>query len=1005
MHRARLLAAGAAALLGTCSALAAADGLTLDERVAHQERLEEVYWRHRIWPPENPSAKPPLSAVLQESAIRSKVVDYLKKSRALETLWRRPLTAVQLQAEIDRMGRDTRDGATLRELHRALGDDPLLIAEVLARQTLVDRLIRDAYAQDERFEDTERPFDAWWSDERARFEIDIAATSGPYAIPKVSSKVCIDGTWEPTRLEVPDGRTHHTAVWTGAEMIVWGGANGLSLDSGGRYNPATDTWASTSRGAGAPLPRQLHTAVWTGTEMIVWGGNGPEWLDSGARYDPASDTWAATSSGAAARHSHTAVWTGTEMIVWGGSGPDSVLFADGGRYDPTTDTWSATAVVNAPTARHSHTAVWTGSEMIVWGGIASGVGKLDTGGRYRPRTNSWTPTSTAANVPSKRSSHTAVWTGTEMIVWGGNGAGYLSTGGRYDPEADSWAATSVGSNVPAKRMDHTAVWTGAEMIVWGGLSGTPWPAAGGRYDPSTDSWTPAPTGAGAPSARWLHSAVWTGNEMIVWGGYNEALERVKTGARYDPANNVWAPTTTGAYVPSERSEHTGVWTGAELIVWGGDTNGISSGGLLNTGGFYDPALDSWTATSTGANVPSARTGHTAVWTGTEMIVWGGYASGALGSGARCNPSTNTWISTSTSSAPTARSLHTATWTGTEMIIWGGLGAAGNLGSGARYNPSSNSWTTTAGFFDGRMKHTAVWTGTEMIVWGGEYHQEDEPGPYEPWYTQTGGRYNPSTNVWTATSTANAPTVRVGHTAVWSGTEMVVWGGGDAFGVGLGTGGRYDPARDAWTSTSQDPGAPAGRSTHSAVWTGTEMIVWGGSAPYPMKVFDSGGHYDPGADAWTPTAMGANLPTGRLGHTGVWTGTEMIVWGGYPYTSSGGRYCRSGCVLPALVPALVETMTAAKSGSTLELSWTPSENAVSYEVLRGQLTEWPVGSNPESESCFTDLTDTVLLDDEQPLAGGGFWYLVRGENSCGHGSWGWQESNGIPTEERMSSTCR
>ena len=56
-----------------------------------------------------------------------------------------------------------------------------------------------------------------------------------------------------------------------------------------------------------------------------------------------------------------------------------------------------------------------------------------------------------------------------MIVWGGNGVnGNLMTGGRYDPGADSWIATST-INAPSARSYHTAVWTGSEMIVWGGL--------------------------------------------------------------------------------------------------------------------------------------------------------------------------------------------------------------------------------------------------------------------------------------------------------------------------------------------------------------------------------------------------------------------------------------------------------------------------------------------------------------------------------------------------------
>jgi hypothetical protein len=68
--------------------------------------------------------------------------------------------------------------------------------------------------------------------------------------------------------------------------------------------------------------------------------------------------------------------------------------------------------------------------MIVWGGADAGSNALNTGGRYNPGMNSWTATSTA-NVPSPRYFHTAVWTGNEMIIWGGPSAWYLNTGGRY----------------------------------------------------------------------------------------------------------------------------------------------------------------------------------------------------------------------------------------------------------------------------------------------------------------------------------------------------------------------------------------------------------------------------------------------------------------------------------------------------------------------------------------------------------------------------------------------
>ena len=81
------------------------------------------------------------------------------------------------------------------------------------------------------------------------------------------------------------------------------------------------------------------------------------------------------------------------------------------------DSWTATSITNAPNGRYEHTAIWTGSEMIVWGGFIGGF-PLNNGGRYNPGTDSWTATSTA-NAPSGEASTTAVWTGSEMIVWGG----------------------------------------------------------------------------------------------------------------------------------------------------------------------------------------------------------------------------------------------------------------------------------------------------------------------------------------------------------------------------------------------------------------------------------------------------------------------------------------------------------------------------------------------------------------------------------------------------------
>ena len=75
-------------------------------------------------------------------------------------------------------------------------------------------------------------------------------------------------------------------------------------------------------------------------------------------------------------------------------------------------------------------------------------------------------------------------------------------------------------------------------------------------------------------------------------------------------------------VPTPRFGHTAVWTGNEMIIWGGEGEGVVFPNKLNTGGRYDPLTDTWTAVSM-RNAPEARDDHTAVWTGTEMVVGGG----------------------------------------------------------------------------------------------------------------------------------------------------------------------------------------------------------------------------------------------------------------------------------------------------------------------------------------------------------------------------------------------
>ena len=84
-------------------------GLTFTERVAYQYAIEEVYWRHRIWPKDNRQPKPPLDTVLSRQQVEKKVANYLTKSQLVISQRGFPISGSELQAE---MGTDG-------ELHEA----------------------------------------------------------------------------------------------------------------------------------------------------------------------------------------------------------------------------------------------------------------------------------------------------------------------------------------------------------------------------------------------------------------------------------------------------------------------------------------------------------------------------------------------------------------------------------------------------------------------------------------------------------------------------------------------------------------------------------------------------------------------------------------------------------------------------------------------------------------------------------------------------------------------
>lgn len=329
---------------------------------------------------------------------------------------------------------------------------------------------------------------------------------------------------------------------------------------------------------------------------------------------------------------------------------------------------------------------------------------------------------------------------------------------------------------------------------------------------------PSPRGAFSSSSDMgLRMSAWTGSKWIVWGGYAWGGGVLGTGAIFDPALGTWTPMSS-VNAPSARRDFQTAWTGTRFLIWGGNT-----GNSIGDGRLYDPATDKWT-TMAGPGRPgytTNRTDFSGIWTGSEFIVWGGQSGGTYwNDGAIYNPATDTWRAVAP--GPLAgRHLHSAVWTGTEMIIQNGSSTV-YYDDGARYNPATDTWTPMPFNPMGKARSCgAVWTGTEMIIYGG----------YDGGNVFGGARYNPTSNTWKLISPGTAIlSARYRPLVAWTGYEMIIWGGGDTV-SGLPDGVRYNPKTDTWIPLGDGANfiaAGAAVRLHDIfyTWTGEEFMWMG-----------------------------------------------------------------------------------------------------------------------------------------------------------------------------------
>jgi N-acetylneuraminic acid mutarotase len=443
-----------------------------------------------------------------------------------------------------------------------------------------------------------------------------------------------------------------------------------------------------------------------------------------------------------------------------------------------------------------------------------------------------------------------------LIIGGTKDRPGLPNGKRYDPVADRWREIATNS-LARGRSGHTAIADGSGVFVFGGGENSVW-----RYDVVADSWSNIPEDNG-PKAFYGASITKVGNEVVVWGGYDFRTVRAD-GARLDLASMSWKPLSS--FVPHGNDKPTAVWTGEAFFV--------SAGSF----GVFDLSRRSWLET----DVAGGQGGGSFIWAGTMALLWGGRTGPDFGlqyhnGGWELAPDGVPlgYFAAPGVIPPSGRAFHSAIWTGSEMIVWGGKNSRRLFADGAKWSASTRSWAPIQANNapSARINHSAVWTGASMIIWGGETDAESSLTGIT-----VGGIYSPDSDSW---EILGGPLSTVGHTAVWTGSEMLVWGGIKAGTPPVVSGNAYRPHGRLWHRLPLDSASTAVQG-HSAVWTGKEMIVWGGlnSRGEPLG---EGARYNPSQGRWYP--MPLSSPSPRANHAAAWTGDRMLIWGG----SGGGSF--------------------------------------------------------------------------------------------------------------------
>jgi hypothetical protein len=345
-----------------------------------------------------------------------------------------------------------------------------------------------------------------------------------------------EGMWEPLPEAPISPRFQQAAVWTGDEMIVFGGNDGSEGGEIGAaaYSPATRAW----RRLAGPPSYVLGTpvAVWTGTEVVAFGGTSGDRKVHGAAYDPRADKWRplpSTDLGSLNSSITEVAWTGEQVLVVGAfgsrvdAGVDDASVPAAALYDPETDAW--TRLPDAPEALPED-AVWTGQELVF-------VGLTGGDGLHAPQWTHALALDPAARVwrtlpgppLAVRGQPLVAWTGREVVVGGGHG--FAGGSGAFGDQTDAAALDPIAGTwrpLPPAPVAFQGNDRYGDITIDGRVIAFDTADPDGRVlvlDPTTGEWIFAPgpnrpqlTASDELPGRREAPVVSTGTSALVWGG-------------------------------------------------------------------------------------------------------------------------------------------------------------------------------------------------------------------------------------------------------------------------------------------------------------------------------------------------------------------------------------------------------------------------------------------------------------------------------------------------------